>query len=541
MAFNLLSMLGMLGGTQQAPGADNPLSQAPVNGPSAPSGNLEALGKARDFLLGQAMVGGRAAADPSVQGKAVQGLTGIEGLLQRAQAFRQQQAQREAMAKGVAGVQEKLRSGDVEGAADLVAELGATGMLSEKGAQSLQTIIDRARVRNETLAGQRAVVQATEAYKQGGPRAILENPELVKGLATYPGGIAKLLEQLQPKTEVKDGMRVTTPSVFQGGEPTVQGLPQAPKLDPDTAKILARDFHMDENDLKQGYLNNDPAVKAAFQVSLSRSRAETSFNRMGISRDVATVLGGMGKDPNKVASALEGGTPEQQQQASALIRQAEQVLQKRGIDQKVAEAQTKALMDRNLKANDPFKDAGHTYYDQQTGQPVHVTNAMAQNPGSFAANGGRLVRMTEKEEEQMNLMQSQMIPGIDAAETLAKRILAKANVANIPQGAKLSTAQWAGSADVKQFHEVVRQLALETSRIEGGSVRIPVTMLKNISETLPDNYSTIGQAIRVLETVRVAAENRRRSYLRRSDMLPIPTGPEPSQVGSRKAADFLKK
>ena len=97
------------------------------------------------------------------------------------------------MGQGVQGVQEALAKGDIEGAAGITAQLAATGMLSENGAKSLNTLIDRARVRQQGIESQKALVGAVQAYRQGGPDAVLGDPNLVQSLSTYPGGVHGLL------------------------------------------------------------------------------------------------------------------------------------------------------------------------------------------------------------------------------------------------------------------------------------------------------------------------------------------------------------
>ena len=548
----LLSVLGML---NQQPGPGNALSQATANSPTpttdqttppAGSGGMEnysSLPFGLRFMVGQA-VGRSMRGDSS-------GLAGLSPLLNAALQQQQRRAAAQTYATGLAELAQAEKDQDFDRADTALAKIAAIPGADPKQIDLLAKRIDASRVRSAAPA----ILKARSIYSQAGDQgpdalaaAIQNDPNFARQLGyAYPGDKLKdLFTELAPKREIKEGLSVTTPSPMFGGKPTIEGLPTPPKLDDDTKKILAG-WGVDENDVKQAYLNGDEGTKKMVKTALSQSRAESSFKRLGIEGKVASVLGSWGMDPNKVAMQLEGGDDAASQQASKLITKARALLQQEQVDQLVRGAQAKAIADRNLKANDPFKDAGHVYYDQQTGEPVHMTNAMAQNPGNFTPNGGRIVRMTEKNQEQMELMQSQMIPGINRAKELAEKILAKAKFANIPQGAKLTVEGWAGSADVKQFHEVLRQLALETARIEGGSVRIPVTMLQNLSKTLPSEFSSVAAAIRQLDTVGVAAENRRRSYLHRSDFMPLPGGTLTGNTSlggasgdSRKAADFLK-
>ena len=77
----------------------------------------------------------------------------------------------------------------------------------------------------------------------------------------------------------------------------------------------------------------------------------------------------------------------------------------------------------------------------------------------------------------------------------------------------------------------MRKLNVATARIEGGSVRIPVTMLKMFDEVAPTTTSTVEQANRLLDSLQASAENRRRSWLKRPDLIPIPTGAETPAAG----------
>lgn len=566
MGMNPIALLSMLGMLNQRPGTGNGLSQgtdqgpmptspeealsgvgvrpmpasgAPSGAPSTPSpmgGGSQDLPFAMRFMLGQEI--GRAMNG----GGGGMGSLGTASIMRMMMEQRQRQQQNAAMGQGVQGVQEALAKGDIEGAAGITAQLAATGMLSENGAKSLNTLIDRARVRQQGIESQKALVGAVQAYRQGGPDAVLGDPNLVQSLSTYPGGVHGFLAEMTPKTEIKEGLRVTTPSVFTGGQPTVAGLPQAPKLDSETTKLLAERFHLDENDVKQGYLNGDPTIKGAVLAAQTLARSEGAAGRLGIEKDVASAInalppqvlaqGGF-KNSLDVLSAREGGSPQQQAAAQQVIAAGQHMVDQRKINVAVAEAQAKALATRNVTANDPFKMAGQEFYDQKTGQPVMLTQAQSRDPRIWAANGqgGTVVPVTAGEATQMRFMDSEVTPEIDAARKLANKILGTAKVLNVPAGVLLNAKGYTGNADVKQFKEEMRKLNVATARIEGGSVRIPVTMLKMFDEVAPTTTSTVEQANRLLDSLQASAENRRRSWLKRPDLVPIPTGAETPAAG----------
>lgn len=151
MAMNLLSILKLLGAGQEAPGAENPLSQAPVTGPAQTANPAQMPGMdprvatvLANTLAGRAAISGRAAGNPQFQDTAaIAGLQALAPHLKANQDAALAQAAVEASQRGVAAFRDKVAQGDWDAAEAMLPTFEAAGMK----VNAMQEIVKAGRLR----------------------------------------------------------------------------------------------------------------------------------------------------------------------------------------------------------------------------------------------------------------------------------------------------------------------------------------------------------------------------------------------------------
>ena len=491
----------------------------------------------QDFLTnvmrGRALIGGKAAGDPTGRWTDV-GAISYLNQLQPIAALKAKQDQENAkalaFAQGIRGFQGALQSGDLEGAAAMIPMFAQQGM-SEKAVQQLEGHLNRERERRRTVGMNEMIGKAGQAAGIN-PAILAGMQELVRLDPSKAEQTLRDIHQYQKDQEKnQQGQIVSGPGGSQHRVlpdntviPLIAGTPEKPAaLDAKTQGVMGT-LGMSPQEYSDALTSKDPvrieSANATAKKAMTIIRGDEALTRMGFDKELGETINKMGLKYNslEVAQMMEG-TPEQRKEGAKIIAAAQRLQDERKVRALVDTAEKTKGIDDSL----PFQQAGQEFYNQKTGKSTIITKGQARNPKIWFTNGGDVVPVTATEAQQMRFMESEIDPSLTAAKSLSKKLLANKELANIPQGANLDTRKWTGSADVAQFKEEMRKLTVAEARIEGGSVRIPVTMMKMLEGTLPTTYSTLQQAERLLNSFNASGENRRRGFLKRTDFVPIPT------------------
>ncbi len=226
---------------------------------------------------------------------------------------------------------------------------------------------------------------------------------------------------------------------------------------------------------------------------------------------------------------LESDNTADRQRATAMIDQARDLLRQRDLQDKLKVAAESTMAKRQAIAGDRYEPKGMEVWDRNSRTATEITNGQNWNVRNWYTPdnpGGRYVEVSKQEGQQLRLIQG-AFPIADALERLSNRLLSAAQGGNLPSGAATEFKKIMGSADAAQFNQLREYLKLEGGRILGGSVRIPVTMLKMLDGTSPTTYSSLQAAQREIQTFRTDLNNRFEAVMRtpQGQMSPIPTGP----------------
>jgi hypothetical protein len=181
-------------------------------------------------------------------------------------------------------------------------------------------------------------------------------------------------------------------------------------------------------------------------------------------------------------------------------------------DQRVKTAGEIAAVSREDKAGDVATPAGgREYWDRKTREMVTLTNQQAKSLDYRKANN--IQDVAGPEGASLRLIKG-AVPQMDAADKLVTKLLSPAGGEQFLKAGKYALAKIAQTdPDVAQLSQSMKYLTLEGGRVIGGSVRVPVTMMKMLEGSMPTTRSSLAVARRELDNFRSDLNNRFNSVL----------------------------